>query len=151
MSNRVSKDTYYLSIADAVLERSTCLRRTYGSVIVNHDQIISTGYNGAPRGEENCIDRGSCERVRMHVPQGERYELCCAVHSEVNAIISASRQEMIGSTLYLAGRDTVTGDVIDARPCLMCSRVIRNAGISKVVCREKTEELFIIHVDDIEN
>lgn len=130
---RIDKDTYYLNLADTVSERSTCLRRRYGSVIVNNDEVVSTGYNGAPRGEENCSEKGFCLRNQQKVPQGERYELCCAVHSEMNAIISASRSEMIGATLYLSGRDVVTGEYIDALPCKICSKLIKNAGIKEVI------------------
>lgn len=139
MKKRISKADYYLHIADTVSERSTCLRRRYGSVIVKDDQIISTGYNGSPRGEENCTDKGTCERQKLNIPQGERYELCCAVHSEMNAIISASRRDMIGSTLYLSGRDVVTGELIDAEPCRLCRKMIKNAGIQDVICRNTTD------------
>lgn len=133
MNNRMSKDDYYLNIADAVSQRSTCLRRNYGAVIVKNDEIISTGYTGAPRGEPNCLDTCHCLREELNVPQGERYELCVSVHAEMNAIISASRRDMIGATLYLSGRDAKTGELIDAHPCTICARLIKNAGISRVV------------------
>ena len=120
-------------MAEAALERSTCLRRRYGAIIVNNDEIISTGYNGAPRGEENCIDTGICERERLSVPKGERYELCVAVHAEQNAIISASRQEMVGSTIYIVGKDVETGDYANPSPCMICRRLIKNAGIEKCI------------------
>ena len=100
---RISKRDYYLSIAAEVSKRSTCLRRQYGAVIVKNDEIVSTGYNGAPRGEDNCCDIGTCWRERNNIPHGEQYEKCVAVHAEQNAIISASRREMLGATLYLAG------------------------------------------------
>ena len=102
---RISKENYYLDIAETVLERATCLRRVYGAIIVKNDEIISTGYNGAPRGRRNCVDMGFCTREAMQVPRGQRYELCRSVHAEANAIISASRRDMVGSTLYLVGRD----------------------------------------------
>ena len=86
--NRISKENYYLDIAETVLERATCLRRIYGAIIVKNDEIISTGYNGAPRGRANCVDMGYCSREAMKVPRGERYELCRSVHAEANAIIS---------------------------------------------------------------
>ena len=105
MDSRTSKENYYLDIADSVLERSTCLRRKYGAIIVRNDEIISTGYNGAPRGRKNCSDLGICTRETLHIPSGERYELCRSVHAEANAIISASRRDMIGATIYLVGRD----------------------------------------------
>ncbi len=100
---RISKENYYLDIAETVLERATCLRRVYGAIIVKNDEIISTGYNGAPRGRQNCVDIGFCTREAMQVPRGQRYELCRSVHAEANAIISASRRDMVGSTLYLVG------------------------------------------------
>ena len=129
---RKSKTDYYLSIADAVSRRSTCIRRQYGAVIVKDDEIISTGYNGAPRGRRNCIDCGECERERLKVPHGERYELCRSVHAEANAIISAPRREMIGATMYLSGRET--GEALEhAECCEMCKRFIINAGIARVV------------------
>lgn len=131
-SNRISKDLYYLDIAASVAKRSTCLRRRYGAVLVNNDEIIATGYNGAPRGEDNCCDRGVCERQKRNIPQGERYELCRSVHAEQNAIISAARKDMIGATLYLTGID-MEGNRIVANPCDMCKRFIRNAGIKEVI------------------
>ena len=135
---RISKDEYYIGIALAVAKRSTCLRRQYGVVIVKNDEIISTGYNGAPRGEQNCCDAGSCWRKSNNVPHGEKYELCKSVHAEQNAIISASRKDMIGSTLYLAGIED--GKVISASPCDICRRMIVNSGIERVVTSEETNE-----------
>ena len=132
---RKSKDDYYLSIAEAVLARSTCLRRKYGAVIVKDDEIISTGYNGSPRGAWNCCDIGYCYRRQMQIPHGERQELCCAVHAEANAIISASRRDMLGSVLYLAGQEANGAPITDARPCLTCYRLILNAGIRTIVTR----------------
>ncbi len=134
-NNRPSKYEYYLSIAEAVLARSTCLRRKYGAVIVKDDEIISTGYNGSPRGAKNCCDIGYCYREYRKIPHGERYEDCRAVHAEANAIISASRREMIGSTLYLAGKEANGTPIDEIKPCLMCYRLIMNAGISAIVTR----------------
>lgn len=131
---RISKDEYYLGIAAAVSKRSTCLRRRYGAVIIKNDEIISTGYNGAARGEPNCCDEGSCWRARNNIPHGEQYEKCVAVHAEQNAIISAARRDMLGSTLYLAGFDE-NGEMASPEPCLICSRLIKNAGISEIVVR----------------
>lgn len=130
---RISKDEYYLSIAEAILGRSTCLRRKYGAVIVRNDEIVSTGYNGSPRGEANCIDTGYCTRESMNVPKGERYELCVAVHAEANAIMSAGRSNTIGSTLYIVGKEVSTGKYANPNPCVMCRRLIKNAGIKKVI------------------
>ena len=130
---RITKRDYYLSIAAEVAKRSTCLRRQYGAVIVKNDEIIATGYNGAPRGDENCCDVGSCWRDRHNIPHGEQYEKCVAVHAEANAIISASRNEMIGSTLYLYGFEGFAKPIDNPEPCIMCNRLIKNAGIEHVI------------------
>ena len=132
--NRPDKKAYYLDIAGEVAKRSTCLRRQYGAVITQGDEIIATGYNGAPRGEPNCCDVGACWREENAIPHGERYEACRAVHAEMNAIISASRREMIGATLYLVGLEN--GRRIKAQPCDICRRLIVNAGIERVVTHE---------------
>jgi len=146
---RISKENYYLDIAETVLERATCLRRIYGAIIVKNDEIISTGYNGAPRGRKNCVDMGFCTREAMQVPRGQRYELCRSVHAEANAIISASRRDMVGSTLYLVGRDGQTGALLsDATSCAMCRRQVINAGISKVVIRRTKTEFEVVDVQD---
>ena len=145
--DRISKANYYLDIAQTVLERATCLRRVYGAIIVKNDEIISTGYNGAPRGRANCVDLGYCSREAMQVPRGERYELCRSVHAEANAIISASRRDMVGGTLYLAGRDARTGELLsDATSCAMCRRTIINAGLERVVIRRTNEEFEVVPV-----
>ena len=149
MDTRTSKENYYLGIADAVLDRSTCLRRKYGAIIVRNDEIISTGYNGAPRGRRNCSDLGCCTREAMKIPSGERYELCRSVHAEANAIISASRRDMIGATLYLVGRDAKTGELLhDTTSCSMCRRQIINSGIIKVVARIGEDDFTITNVDE---
>ena len=149
MDSRTDKQNYYLDIADSVLERSTCLRRKYGAIIVRNDEIISTGYNGAPRGRRNCSDIGECTRERLHIPSGERYELCRSVHAEANAIISAARRDMLDATLYLAGRDAKTGETLhDTTSCSMCRRMIINSGINKIVCRTGEGEFKVTHVRD---
>lgn len=127
---RPSRDEYYMGIAKAVSRRSTCLRRQYGAVIVNNDEIVSTGYNGSPRGGVNCCDTGICNRIGCAHNDGN-YANCCSVHAEMNAVISASRAEMIGATLYLAGFED--GKVIKAEPCPICKRMLENAGIERVV------------------
>lgn len=138
---RISKDEYYLNIADQVSKRSTCLRRQYGAVIVKNDEIISTGYNGSPRGEDNCCDIGECWREAHNIPHGSQYEKCVAVHAEQNAIISASHQEMIGSTLYLVGSEN--GEtMVEVTPCEICMRMIKNAGIQKIVTKWETVDLL---------
>lgn len=144
---RVSKRNYYLDIAQTVLERATCLRRVYGAIIVKNDEIISTGYNGAPRGRKNCVDLGYCTREQLKVPRGERYELCRSVHAEANAIISAQRRDMVGATIYLVGRDARSGELLhDATSFPMCRRMIINAGIDEVVIRRTEEEFDIVPV-----
>ncbi|MFA6315780.1 MAG: dCMP deaminase family protein [Elusimicrobiota bacterium] len=131
---RISKDQYYLNIAKETSRRSTCLRRHYGAVIVNNDQIVSTGYAGAPRKTANCGEIGSCIRIKLNVPKGEHYEWCRAVHAEQNAIIHSARFDMIGATLYLVGTTPDGGEVIEgAEPCRICKRMIINAGITRVV------------------
>lgn len=146
---RIDKENYYLDIAETVLERATCLRRCYGAIIVKNDEIISTGYNGAPRGRKNCDDLGYCTRQAMNIPSGQRYELCRSVHAEANAIISAARSDTIGGTLYLAGRDAATGELLnDATSCSMCRRLIINAGIDRVVIRRTKTEYSVVHVED---
>ena len=145
---RISKENYYLDIAETVLERATCLRRVYGAIIVKNDEIISTGYNGAPRGRANCVDVGYCSREAMNVPRGERYELCRSVHAEANAIISASRRDMVGGTIYLVGRNAATGELLpDATSCLMCRRMVINAGLERVVIRRTKTEFEVVPVE----
>ena len=144
---RIEKENYYLDIAQTVLERSTCLRRCSGAIIVRNDEIVATGYNGAPRGRKNCVDLGFCVREQMRVPRGERYELCRSVHAEANAIISASRNECIGADLYLVGKDAKTGEILgDATSCSMCRRTIINAGIRRVVIRNTPTEFTVVPV-----
>ena len=146
---RISKENYYLNIAETVLERSTCLRRLYGAIIVKNDEIISTGYNGAPRGRANCSDLGYCSREALKIPRGERYELCRSVHAEANAIISASRRDMAGGTIYLVGRDARTGELLsDATSCSMCRRLVINAGLETVVIRRTETEYETVPVSD---
>ena len=132
---RKNKDEYYLNIAAEVAKRSTCLRRQYGAIIVNNDEIIRTGYNGAPRGELNCCDKGYCWREANNIPHGEQYEKCVAVHAEMNAIISAARKDMLGATLYLAGWEDGKR-LTKAEPCAICRKLIKNAGIIRV-CNNK--------------
>ena len=147
--DRIDKTNYYLDIAESVLERSTCIRRCFGAVIVKNDEIISTGYNGAPRGRKNCSDLGYCMREKLNIPRGERYELCRSVHGEENAIISASRKDMIGSSLYLVGKNFDNDEYVkDARPCAMCKRVIINSGIEKIYIRNDKEKYTEINVND---
>ena len=133
--DRIKKDDYYLNIAESVIQRSTCLRRQYGAIIVNNDEVVSTGYNGAPRGERNCCDCGFCQREALGIPKGERYERCVAVHAEQNAIISAARKDMIGGTIYIVGLECSDGSYANPAPCKICRRFIKNAGIIRCVGR----------------
>ena len=146
---RTDKNNYYLDIAETVLERGTCLRRNFGAIIVKNDEIVSTGYTGAPRGRKNCIDLGVCLREKMQIPRGERYELCRSVHAEANAIISAARDKMIGATMYLAGREAVSGELVNnMNSCSMCKRMIINAGIDRVVIRRTPTDYETVIVRD---
>ncbi len=149
MIERRDKINYYLDLAETVSMRSTCLRRRYGAVIVKNDEVISTGYVGAPRGRKNCTDIGTCIRKKLSIPRGERYELCRSVHAEANAIISASRDKMIGGDMYLAGVDAETGEYIpNSNSCSMCKRQIINAGIQRVYIRDSKDEYRIIEVQE---
>jgi len=147
--NRRDKENYYLDIAETVLERGTCLRRNYGAIIVNNDEIISTGYAGAPRGRKNCTDLGFCTREQQQIPRGTMYEKCRSVHAEANAVISASRKDMIGATLYLVGKEVPSSDyIVNANSCMMCKRLIINSGIETVVVRDDKEKYRIVSVCD---
>ena len=149
MHERRDKINYYLDIAETVSKRGTCIRRNWGSIIVKNDEIISTGYSGAPRGRKNCIDLGFCLREKLNIPRGERYELCRSVHSEANAIISAPRSLMLDSTLYLVGKNARTGEYVEnATSCAMCKRMVINAGIKEVIVREGHDKYKIIKVSD---
>ncbi len=144
---RRDKFNYYLDIAETVLERGTCLRRNYGAILVKNDEIISTGYNGAPRGRSNCSDLGYCIRQKLNIPRGQNYEKCRSVHAEANCIISASRRDMLGSTLYLVGKDMDTGEYIkDSNSCAMCKRLILNAGIDRIIIRDSEDKYRAVDV-----
>lgn len=148
---RIDKVNYYLNIAQTVLQRSTCIRRANGAVIVSpEDFVISTGYNGSCRGSKNCSDLNICKREELNIPSGERYELCVSVHAEQNAIISA-RTDLKGSTLYLVGIDAKTGELNPSTfSCLLCSRLIKNVGIEKVIIRRTPTEYEVQYVKDWE-
>ncbi|NLL00628.1 MAG: dCMP deaminase family protein [Clostridiales bacterium] len=150
---RRDKINYYLDLAEVVSQRCTCLRKKYGAVLVKNDEVISTGYVGAPRGRKNCCDIGECIRAKLNIPRGERYELCRSVHAEANAIISAPRDKMIGSSLYLTGLEMDTGDYVkNAICCSMCKRLVINAGIKDVYLRDSKDDYRLIEVEEwIEN
>lgn len=148
---RVDKMNYYLDIAETVSKRGTCLRKNYGCIIVKNDEIISTGYSGAPRGRKNCIDLGYCVKKEKYpdVRHGG-YDACRSVHAEQNAMLSASRKDMIGATMYLVGRRVDTGEYEEgASSCQMCRKLIINAGIERVVIRDK--EPLKYHVVEVED
>lgn len=132
--SRITKNSYYLNLALEVSRRGTCLRRNYGAIVVKHDQVISTGYTGAPRGRVHCCDIRICERIKQNIPKGQRYELCRSVHAEQNAIIHASRMDLLGSIMYINGTNA-DSSVIDGSivPCEICKKMIINAGISSVI------------------
>ncbi len=147
--DRIDKINYYLDIAETVLKRSTCLRKCYGAIVVKNDEIISTGYNGAPRGRKNCVDLGLCTRKAMKIPSGQRYELCRSVHAEANAIISAARSETLEATLYMACRRPDTNALLaDTTSCSMCRRLIINAGIRQVIIRDTETSYRVVEVSD---
>ncbi len=146
---RRDKQNYYLDLAEMVSQRGTCLRRLYGAVIVKNDEVIATGYVGAPRGRKNCSDLKVCIRQKLKIPRGERYEMCRSVHAEANAIISAPRDKMIGSSLYLVGREVSDGSYVkNASSCSMCKRMIINAGISTVYIRDTRDNYRVVRVQD---
>lgn len=144
--SRPDWDEYFIEIAKVVASRSTCLRRRYGAVIVKDNVIVSTGYNGAPRGSTNCIDKGNCKRQELNVPAGERYELCEAVHAEQNAVINGSPERMKEATIYIAGFEE-DETFADSKPCLLCRRMIQNAMIKEVVYLKKDGS--IVKVGDV--
>ena len=146
-TDRVSKHNYYLDIAQTVAERCTCLRKKFGAIIVKDDVIVSTGYNGAPRGRQNCSDLHFCMRDKLNIPRGERYELCRSVHAEANAIIAAARERMLGATIYMACIDPKDNSLVPGTSsCMMCKRLVINAGISTVIIRDDEENFRIIDV-----
>ncbi len=150
---RIDKNNYYLDICETILERGTCLRRNFAAIIVKHDEIMSTGYTGAPRGRKNCCDLGYCKREQLNIPRGTRYELCRSVHAEQNAIISSRRQDMIGSIMYLVGKEQKTGEYVNnTSSCSLCKRFIINSGIEKVIIRDTKNDYREIYVSEwIEN
>lgn len=148
-NKRRDKYNYYLDIAQTVAERGTCLRRNYGAIIVKNDEIISTGYVGAPRGRQNCSDIGRCIRQELNIPRGERYEICRSVHAEANAIISAARRDTIDATLYLVGIEKSDGSITaNSCCCSMCKRLVINSGIKNVVIRDTENDYRVIPVQE---
>lgn len=150
---RIDKVNYYLNFAEVAAQRGTCIRNNYGCVIVKDDEIIATGYTGAPRGRKNCSDLGYCRRRKFNLPSGTGYDKCRSVHAEQNAIISAPRYRTLGSTLYLVGINARNGEyVTDNEPCSICKGLIINAGIRTVVMRDTKEKYRVENVSDwVEN
>ena len=151
---RPSKDDYYLGLAVKISERSTCLRRHFGALIVKDDALVSSGYNGAPRGARDCLEDNSCLRKEMNIPSGERYELCKSVHAEQNAIINAARSgtSLMGGDMYIYGRirdeEGGPGEVIDAFPCFICKKMLINCGLKKVICSLKDGGFQVFEVEN---
>lgn len=146
---RRDKINYYLDMAEVALERGSCIRRNFGAIIVKNDEIVSSGYVGAPRGRKNCCDLKYCMREKLEIPRGERYEMCRSVHAEQNAIISARRSDMIDATLYLVGKNYQDGEYVkNAMPCALCKRMIINAGIKQVIIRNTKNDYTTINVED---
>jgi dCMP deaminase len=149
---RISKKEYYLNIAEEVSKRSTCLCSQFGSIIVRDDQIISTGYNGAPRGTKDCMGLGFCLRRQLGVPSGTAYELCRSVHAEQNALINAARAgvSLLGGDLYLFGKKVMKGDeqLIKAYPCFICKKMILNSGIKNVIANDEKGKVAIYEVEE---
>jgi dCMP deaminase len=147
---RVSKEEYYLGIAREVARRGTCFRRALGALIVRDDQIISTGYVGAPRKTRDSVDHGFCLRDRLNIPHGQRYELCRSVHAEQNAIINAARAgvSLLGGDMYIYGSAPETGAAINAFPCFICKKMIINAGLVRVVCSTAAGVPAVFRIDD---
>ncbi|MBO5145389.1 MAG: cytidine deaminase [Lachnospiraceae bacterium] len=135
-NRRISKTDAYLNCAENFAYRSTCIKRKYGAVIVKDDAVISTGYNGSPRGFENCCDIGECPRIRLGMHQGEGYAICRAVHAEANALLNCSREQTLGADLYLAGINPSDLSVHKAKPCPLCARMMIQAGIRNVYLRK---------------
>ena len=152
-NNQVDKINDYLDLAEEISKKGTCLRNNYGSVIVNNDKVISTGYTEAPKGRKQCCDLGECRRRKYNMPSGEGYDKCRTVHSEVNAIINPAREDMVGATLYLVGINARNGKYKEnAMPCGQCRRTIINAGIKTVVVRDTKTDYRTIEVSSfVEN
>lgn len=153
--SRINKDQYYLDIAEVVATRSTCMNKHWGAVLVKDDQILSTGFNGAPRSIKDCYENGFCRlyeyRKKNNLGRGEGYEQCIAVHAEMNAIIFVHDKSLTqGSTLYLTGKELMDLDgnwnyVPNPNPCHLCKKLIVNSGIEKLVCRVSKFQILEIN------
>lgn len=150
--NRISKQDAYLNCAENFAYRSTCMKRKYGAVIVKDDAVISTGYNGSPRGYENCCDVGECPRIKLNMHQGEGYGMCRAIHAEANALLNCSREQTLGADLYLAGINPKDASIHPAKPCPLCARTIIQAGIRNVYLRqgEGADNYMVLSAEELE-
>ena len=150
--NRISKINTYLNCAEVFAYRSTCIKRKYGAVIVKDDVVISTGYNGAPRGFENCCDLGVCPRIERDLHQGDGYGICRAIHAEANALLNCSRLQTIGADLYLVGVNPEDNSIHKAKPCPLCARSIIQAGIKNVYMRvgEGESDYIVLPAKDLQ-
>jgi len=149
-TKRITKDEYYLNIAKEVAQRSTCYRRSIGAIIIRDDQIISTGYVGAPRKTKDSFEHGFCLRNKLNIPHGQRYELCRSVHAEQNAIINAARAgvSLLGGDMYIFGSTYGKGRPINSFPCFICKKMIINTGLNRVVCSTKDGKMKIFKVKE---
>ena len=148
---RPSKDQYYLDLAKAVCKRATCTKVEIGAVIIKDDQVISTGYCGAPRGTKSSQEHNFCLRKQLGIPSGQRYEICRSVHAEQNAIINAARSgtSLLGGDMYIYGK--IEGDdnteTLDAFPCFICKKMLINCGLKRVICSLKAGGYKVFEVD----
>ena len=149
-NSRISKEDTYLNTAEVFAYRSTCLKRKYGAAIVKDDIIISTGYNGSPRGQINCCELEECPRIKANCHQGEGYSMCKAIHAEMNALLNCSREQTIGADLYLTGINPKDNSIYAAKPCPICARMIIQAGIKNVYLRQSNKENDYIKLPAIE-
>lgn len=147
---RTTKHEYYLGIAKEVAQRSTCFRRSIGAIIIRDDQIISTGYVGAPRKTRDSFEHGECLRDKLNIPHGQRYELCRSVHAEQNAIINAARAgvSLLGGDMYIYGSRYGENMPIDAFPCFICKKMIINSGLNRVICSMTDGKMKVFAVTD---
>ncbi len=151
-SERISKINTYLNCAEVFAYRSTCIKRKYGAVIVKDDVVISTGYNGAPRGMDNCCDIGKCPRIERNLHQGDGYAMCRAIHAEANALLNCSRFQTMGADLYLVGINPKDNSIHKAKPCPLCARTIIQAGIRYVIMRtgEGEDDYVVVPSEQLE-
>ncbi|MFH1036929.1 MAG: hypothetical protein V1756_02635 [Patescibacteria group bacterium] len=150
MAQRPSKDEYYLNISRQIGLRSTCFRNKGGALIVREDQIVATGYIGAPRKTKDCLERGECLRDRLKIPHGKRYEMCRSVHAEMNAIVNAARAgvSLLGADIYISFENPKDGTPRDSFPCFICKKLIINCGINRVVCSTAEDKMITFRVSD---